>query len=77
VDVVVLNVPPIFPEMSRDPVSAGLLACHGRLHRVRLRRAARLPDRCHVIDVDVEALVGCSHHGRGLRFALNDWPETD
>ena len=51
----VLNVTPVFPEMNRDAVGARVLREHGRFDWIRIQRAARLPERGHVIDVDVES----------------------
>ncbi len=74
-DVVILDVAPIFAKVCGDAIRTCVLACEGSRHGVGFIRSARLPNGRHVIDVDVQTLVGCSHHGRGLRFALTDWAE--
>jgi len=57
-DVVVLNVAPVLSEVSGDPIRAGLLAEQSCGDRIGLGGATRLPDRRHVIDIDVQALMG-------------------
>ena len=56
-DVDILHVPPVFPEVGGDPIGAGLFTEYGGGDRIRLGASARLPDRGDVIDVYVEALV--------------------
>jgi hypothetical protein len=62
-DIVVLDVPAVLAEVSRDAVGAGALTQRGCVDRVRLSAPPRLTDCGHVIDVDVEPLV--SESGRG------------
>ena len=54
VHVAILDVPAVFAQMQRDVVRAGLLGQQRRMHRIRIRHAARLPHRRDVIDVDAE-----------------------
>ena len=61
-DVGILNVPPIFAQMGGDPVGSGLLAQHGRRHRIGFGAATRLPHRGDVIDVHIQALVAKRHY---------------
>ncbi len=61
VDVGVLNVPPVLAQVSGDSVCTGRFAQHGGRHWVRLSATARLPQRRHVVDVHIKALVACSH----------------
>jgi hypothetical protein len=60
-DVGILDMTAIFPEMGGDPVDADFLADQGGLDRVWLVTTASLPESRDVVDVDVKALVTCSH----------------
>jgi hypothetical protein len=51
-DVALLYMPAIFPEMHGDPIGAGFLSQQRSFHRIRDLDAAGLPNRRHVIDVD-------------------------
>src|SRR5262249_51933418 len=55
IEVAVLNVPAIAPQVNRDAVGSGLFANHGRGDDARLRRAPRLAHSGDVIDVDVQS----------------------
>jgi len=57
--VAILNVPPVFPQMERDAIGTAELCQHGRPGRIGLVGSPRLADGGDVIDVD--AKVG---HGR-------------
>lgn len=57
----VLDVTTVFPEMGSDPIHADFLADQGGLHRVGLVTAPRLSQSRDVVDVDIKALVACSH----------------
>ena len=59
IDVGILDVPAVFAEVCGDAVGAGALAELGGGDRIRLVGTARLTERRHVIDVDIEA------HDRG------------
>ena len=61
-DIRVLNVPPVFPEVGRDPVGPGPLAQHGGGHRIGVGAAPRLPDRGDMVNVHVQALVAKRRH---------------
>ncbi len=54
-DVVVLDVAAVGPQVRGDARGPRLLRQAGRLDGVRVRRAARLAQRRHVIDVDRES----------------------
>ena len=54
VHVAILDVPAVLAQMQRDVVGAGLLGQQRRMHRVGIRRAARLAHRGDVIDVDAQ-----------------------
>ena len=62
VHVAILDVPAVFAQMQRDVVGAGLLGQQRGMHRIRIRRAARLAHRGDVIDVDAELDVGVGAH---------------
>jgi hypothetical protein len=49
-----LNMPPIFPQMHGDPICAGLLSPQRCLQRIRHFNTARLPHRRYMIDVDAQ-----------------------
>ncbi len=53
--VLILDVTAILPEMRGDTIGARVFAKDRGRNRVRLRSAPRLPNRCHVINVDVQA----------------------
>src|SRR5579885_2982083 len=55
VQVFVLYVPPVAAQVDGDAVRARLLAHHRRRHHARLRRAPRLADCRHVVNVNVES----------------------
>ena len=61
-DVDILHVPPVFPEVGRNAVGPRRLTKHGRGHRIGLGAATRLSDRGDVIDVHVKALVAKRRH---------------
>ena len=54
VHVAILDVAAVFAQMQRDVVGARLLGQQRGVHRVRIRRAARLAHRGDVIDVDAQ-----------------------
>ena len=54
VHVAILDVAAVFAQVQRDVVGARLLGQQRRMHRVRIRRAARLPHGGDVIDVDAQ-----------------------
>ena len=56
-DVVVADVPAVLAQVRRDAVRARVEAHARGLDRIRVRRAARVAERGHVIDVDVQ-----THH---------------
>jgi hypothetical protein len=53
----IADVPAVLAKVRRDPIGTRALARQRRLDRIRLIRPARLPDRRHVIDVDVQPLM--------------------
>jgi hypothetical protein len=61
VNIGILDVPAIFPEMGGDPVSAGGFAGSRGENGVRLISTPRLTKRGDVIDIDVEPLLLCWH----------------
>jgi len=61
VHVAILDVPTVFAQVQGDVVGAGLLSQQRRVHRVRVRSAARLTHGGHVIDVDAQ--FDASGHG--------------
>jgi hypothetical protein len=65
-DIRILDVAAIFPEVGRNTVGAGLLAEGRRGDRIRIGAPPGLPDGGHVVDVDVETLVA-KRHARGSR----------
>jgi hypothetical protein len=73
-DVEVLDVAPVLPEMRGDAVGAGAFAQLGGGGRVGFLAPPRLPDRGDMIDVDVEPKMSwasrghrCCHCSKGLR----------
>jgi hypothetical protein len=50
-DVAILDMPPIFPQVGGDGIGTRLFRFDRRLHRVGIGRAARLAQRRHVVDV--------------------------
>jgi hypothetical protein len=48
-------VTPVLAQVHGDTVGAGLLGQQRGVHRIRVLRAARLPDGGDVVDVDPEA----------------------
>src|SRR6185503_3930280 len=60
-DVPILDVAAVLPQMHGDSVGAGGLADRGRLDGIWVRRPTRLPKRGHVVDVDLQL-----HHFRDL-----------
>ena len=52
--VLVLDVPAVLAQVDGDAVGAAQVRLDGRPHGVGLVRAARLPQRGHVVDVDAE-----------------------
>lgn len=69
-DVVVLDVPAVLAQVRGDAISSGFQARSRGGDRIRLAPAASLTQRRDVIDVDVEALMSCSHYRSGLRFGF-------
>ena len=47
--------PPVLPQMGRDPVGAGEDRQMGGADRVRMGAAASVADGRHMVDVDAEA----------------------
>ena len=62
--VLVADMPPILAQVSGDPVGAGRDRDLGGAHRVGMAPAARIAQRCDMIDVDAEA------EGMNLRHAV-------
>ena len=71
-DVVVFDVPAIFPQVRGDAVSASELAQSGCGDRVGIDGAARIADRGHVVDVDVESNHGLPPSLTRLRVCCAD-----
>ena len=63
-DVVVLNMAAVFPQMQRDAVRAGLLGLQRRMERVRVRGTTRLTQRGDVVDVNAEQNAGTPEQNR-------------
>lgn len=66
----VLHVAAVFAKMRGDTVGASRLTDRRRSNRVGLIATARLPQSRDMVDVDVEALVSCSHLSRPLGSLL-------
>ena len=64
-----LDVPPVLAQMQRDAVRAGELRGERGMHRIRIARAPRLPQRRDVIDVDAQRNEP-AHHGLDSRRAI-------
>jgi hypothetical protein len=54
-------VTPVLAQMSCDSIRARRFTRHGGFDRIRLESAPSLPQSRNVIDIDVEALLLCSH----------------
>ena len=57
--VLVLDVPAILAQVDGDAVGAAQVRLHRRPHGIGFVRAARLPQRRDVVDVDAELDQGC------------------
>jgi hypothetical protein len=57
----VLYMPAVLAQVRGDPLGARVLAERCRGYRIRFIGAPRLAQRRHMIDVDIETLVGCWH----------------
>jgi hypothetical protein len=60
-NVMILNMPSIFPQMKRNPIRTPKLRLNSRPNRVRLISPTRLPYRRHMINIHTEF-----KHNQGL-----------
>jgi hypothetical protein len=67
-DIAVLNVTPVFAQVRRDAIGAGVLAGKGRRQWIRLVGPSCLTNRGHMIDVDEQTLVRGVHGSVRFRF---------
>ena len=60
-DIGVLNMASVLPQMSRYSIRPCRFTDRRRLNGIRLLRAPSLPQRGDVVNIDIEALLLCSH----------------